>query len=182
MEWKVLESKEIFSSGIFKLNVDRCEMPDGRIMPRYYVMDFPDWVNVIPVTEDGEFVLIKQYRHASKRVHIEVPGGSSDPHRNESMEEAARRELLEETGYDSDQFVKVASHYPNPAMQNNRMHTFVALSCKKVQEQNMDPYEDLELYFCSKEKMIEHLKNGEIDHTIMVASIYHALQYLDSLG
>ena len=181
MEWKVLESQEIFSSGIFQLKVDRCELPDGRIMPKYYVMDFPDWVNVVPVTEDGQFILIKQYRHASKKIHIEIPGGSTDPHRNESNLEGARRELLEETGFDSSHIVKVSSHYPNPAMQSNQMHTYVALDCKKVQEQNLDPYEDLSLYFCTKEQVKKHLENGDIDHTIMIASLYHALNYLNTL-
>ncbi|MCJ8278027.1 MAG: NUDIX hydrolase [Bdellovibrionales bacterium] len=179
MEWKVLETKELFSSGIFQLKVDRCELPDGRVMPKYYVMDFPDWVNVVPMTKEGEFILIKQYRHASKEMHIEVPGGTLDPHRNESVEEGALRELLEETGYKPQKMIKVGEHYPNPAIQSNRMHTYLALDCEKVKEQDLDPYEDLSLYFCSKEKMLEHLKKGEINHTIMVASLFYALNHLD---
>ena len=74
MKWKTLESKELFSSGLFQLKSDRCQLPDGRVMPRYYVMDFPDWVNIIPVTEQGEIILVEQYRHASGEIHLELPG------------------------------------------------------------------------------------------------------------
>ena len=179
MEWKVLESKEVFSSGLFRLKVDRCELPDGRVMPRYYVIDFPDWVNVLPVTESGGLILLKQYRHASKRVHIEVPGGSLDPHRGETVEEGAKRELLEETGYGCKELIKVGEHYPNPALQSNRMHTFLALGCKEIKAQELDPFEELELYFCSINDVKRHLAKGEIDHTIMMASLYQALDYLE---
>lgn len=178
MIWKILESKSLFKSGIFELRSDKCELPDGRIMPRYFVMDFPDWVNVVPVTPDNEIIMVKQYRHASKKIHLEVPGGSIDPHRNESNLEGARRELLEETGYDSDQVELVMSHYPNPALQSNQMHTYLARNCKKVQEQSLDEFEDLELYFCSLERLEKHLKDGDIDHTIMIASIAKAIEIL----
>ena len=180
LSWKVLESKELFSSGIFKLRSDRCELPDGRVMPRYFVMEFPDWVNVLPVTKDGQVILVKQYRHASGQVHLEIPGGSMDPRLTESPEAGARREMLEETGYDSSQMELVCSHYPNPALQNNRMHTYIAFDCEKVAEQKFDEFEDLELYFCSIEKLEEHLLNGDISHSIMIASIATALSHLKS--
>ena len=179
MKWKALDSEEIFKAGFFRLRKDRCEMPDGRIMPRYYVMEFPDWVNVFPVTEEGEVLLVKQYRHASGQIHLELPGGSSEPGSSESVEEAALRELVEETGYSSQELIRVGTHYPNPAMQNNRMHSFIALNCKKTQEPQFDPYEELELYPRSIEQVRTHLAQGDIDHTIMVASIQQALNYLD---
>ena len=178
MHWKVLESKALFKAGYLHIREDKCELPDGRIMPRYYVIEFPDWVNVFPVTREGEVLLLKQYRQASGKVHIEVPGGSSDPHRHESMQEAALRELLEETGYEAGEIVKVGAHYPNPALQGNQMHSYVALDCKKVAEPNLDPYEDLELYPCSLQQVEEHLLAGDIDHSIMVTSITMALNYL----
>lgn len=182
MNWKTLESSELFSSGLFQLRTDRCELPDGRIMPRYYVLDFPDWVNILPFDDSGNVILIKQYRHPSKKVHIELPGGSSEPGQDAHMEEAAQRELLEETGFAPGRFLNAGSHYPNPALQTNRMHTFVALNCQKVALPNLDPFEDLELYPCSLDQLGEHLKNGEIDHTIMIASLFQGLTYLKKEG
>ena len=178
MKWKSLESTEIFSSGIFKLSSEKCELPDGRVMEKYFVMDFPDWVNILPITPDGQVILVKQYRHASGEVHLEVPGGSMDPRLKESPEEGARREMLEETGYDSSRIISVGAHYPNPALQTNRMHTFLALDCELTQDQQLDPFEELELYFCSLEALQEHLKKGDITHSIMIASIALCLNYL----
>lgn len=171
MKWKRLESTDIFSSGLFRLRSDRCELPDGKIMPRYFVLDFPDWVNILPVTKDNQVILLKQYRHASGQIHLEIPGGSLDPHRNESTEEGARREMIEETGYNSKEIVKVSCHYPNPALQSNQTHTYIAYNCEKVQEQNLDPFEDLELYFCSVEQLEKHFYSGDFDHSIMLASL-----------
>lgn len=178
MKWKVLSSENVFSSGFFRIQSDRCELPDGRVMPRYYVMSFPDWVNILPITKDGQVLLVRQYRHASGKVHLEIPGGSLDPQAQESTQEGARREMLEETGYDSTNIVKVLSHYPNPALQSNQMHTYIAFNCAKTQEPQLDPFEDLELYQCSLDRLEEHLLSGDIDHSLMIAAVTQALAYL----
>lgn len=178
MKWKVLESTPIFSSGLFNLRSDRCQLSDGRVMPRYFVMDFPDWVNVVPVTKQGQVILVKQYRHASAEFHLELPGGSLDPRLKESIQAGARREMLEETGYDSNDIVQVASHYPNPALQSNQMHTFIAYDCKEVGAQNLDEFEELTLHFCSIAELESYLVTGKINHSIMMASIARALPIL----
>lgn len=179
MKWKTLSSKELYSAGLFQLRADECELPDGRVMPQYFVMSFPDWVNILPVTKEGELILVKQYRHASQKIHLEVPGGSMDPRLQESPEMGARREMLEETGYDSKEIIHLGSHYPNPALQTNQMHTYIALNCEKTKAQALDPYEDLELYFCSIEKLREHLAKGDINHSVMIASVAMCLNYFD---
>ncbi len=179
MKWKILESKSLFSSGLFNLRSDRCELPDGRVNPRYFVLDFPDWVNILPITKTGEVILIKQYRHASGLVHLEIPGGSLDPKLNESVLEAARREMLEETGYDSDQIIDVGSHYPNPALQSNRVHTFLALNAEVKQGTDFDEFEDIELVVCDLKQLKKSIENGEINHSLMMASLMLCLKHLE---
>ncbi len=78
VRWKVKSTKELMQAGLFRLRSDELELPDGRVMPRYYVMEFPEWVNIIPVTRDGKIVLVEQYRHASGEYELEIPGGMAN--------------------------------------------------------------------------------------------------------
>lgn len=178
MKWKTLESKELLKAGLFRMREDKCEMPDGRIMPRYYVMEFPDWVNIVPVTLDGKIVMVEQYRHASGRVHLEIPGGSMDLRTGEDPKRAALRELQEETGFVPDDVRLVGKHYPNPAMQNNAMWTYVGFGCKKLAEPTPDPYEDIRVVQMPVNEVYEKIHSGEIDHSIVVASLLYAMSFL----
>ncbi len=153
-------------------------MPDGRVMPRYYVMEFPDWVNLVPVTKEGKIVMIEQYRHATGEMTWEIPGGSTDPHKGESSLEAASRELREETGYEAFEVKLIASHHPNPAMQTNSMHTYIGYGCKKVGEPQPDPYEDILVVEKSVDEVYEMIRSGKLTHTIVMASILLALPHL----
>jgi 8-oxo-dGTP pyrophosphatase MutT (NUDIX family) len=176
--WKVLSSTEIFKTSFFRFRSDRCELPDGRIMPNYYVMHFPDWANIVPVTEDNRIVLVEQYRHGANEVCLEIPGGSTDPHHFEDPKKAAMRELLEETGYVPDDVRLVGVHRPNPAMQDNHMHTFVGFGCRKLQEPQPDPFEDIRIVTYSIPEVLEMIFNGKINHSIVVASLLYALPTL----
>lgn len=179
--WKVLSSKDIFKTSIFRLRTDQCELPDGRVMPNYYVMEFPDWVNIVPVTEDGRIVLVQQYRHASGEISLEIPGGSTDPRLSgddEDPKRAAVRELAEETGYVPDDIRLVAVHRPNPAMQNNRMHTYIGLGCRLLQKPKPDPFEDIHVVTMPIPEVIDQILSGKINHSIVVASILCALPAL----
>ena len=88
----------------------------------------PDWVNVIPVTPQGKVVVIRQYRHGTGEISLEIPGGVVDA--GESHEETARRELLEETGYTAGEIIPIGRVAANPAIQDNHMHTFLALGAR----------------------------------------------------
>lgn len=175
--WKVLKSQEVYRTGFFKLRVEECELPDRRVMPRYYVMDFPDWVNVVPVTEDGQLVLVEQYRHGAGEVFLEIPGGSSHGPTEDPML-AGQRELLEETGYQSGRWIYCGFHYPNPAMQSNKMHTYLALNCVKVAEPSLDPYEDLHVKLLPLGEGVDLLKRGEFKHSLIANSLAMALRFL----
>lgn len=176
--WKVLSSKELFKALFFRLRSDQCELPDGRVMPNYYVFEFSDWVNIVPVTDDGQIVLVEQYRQAAEGTYLEIPGGSIDSHLNEDPKRAALRELLEETGYVPDDIRLLGIHRPNPALQNNRMHTYIGYGCKYVQEPKLDPFEDIRVVTRPIPEVVEMVLSGAIDHSIVVASILYALPAL----
>lgn len=176
--WKVLSTEEIFNSGFIRFRSDRCELPDGRVMPKYFVMEFPEWVNIVPVTEDNKIVLVKQYRQALGETCIEIPGGSTDPRKTEDPKKAALRELVEETGYVPDDVRLIGVHAPNPALQNNRMHTFIGFGCRLLEKPQLDPYEDIEVLTKSIPEVIEMIFGGEINHSIVIASLLYALPTL----
>ena len=177
MYWKTLESQQVFKSGLVSIDKDKCEMPDGRIMPSYYILRFPQWVNVVPITDDGKIILIKQYRHATGQIHWEVPGGAV--HTGEDPAFAGLRELEEETGYTSQNLMKVAENYPNPALQDNRIYTYLAKGCVLKGAQSLDPFEEIEVVMMNIEQMKTSLAEGLFNHNIVVASLYQSLRHLE---
>lgn len=169
-------------SGFFRVRKDTCELPDGRVMPTYYVLEFPDWVNVVPLTSDGKVILLRQHRHGVEEDCLEIPGGSSHPGGKEDPRLAAERELLEETGYCAKEWISCGYHFPNPALQTNRMHTYIALGCEKVSEPNLDPFEDLYTEIVDFPKFIERYHDGEFSHSLIAASIGRSLKYFKERG
>ena len=97
----------------------------------------------------------------------------------ESPQIAAQRELLEETGYVSESWLSIGEHYPNPALQNNRMHTFWATDCRKVSEPNLDEFEDIEVVLMPVAQVIRMIRNGDFKHSIILASMILALKHLE---
>jgi ADP-ribose pyrophosphatase len=180
--WKVLQSKELLRLGFFRVKDETCQLPDGRVMPHYYILEFTDWVNVLPVTADGQVIAIEQYRHGSGQTHLEIPGGSLHPGQSEEPRLAAQRELLEETGYASENWISCGFHYPNPALQSNRMHVFLALDCRKVSEPHLDPFEDLSVRTFQLKDFVSQWQSGQISHSLIAASVGLAMAKLRSLG
>lgn len=176
--WKTLESEELAKYGYFRMRKDKCELPDGRVMPGYYTIEFADWVNVIPVTKDKKIVLIKQYRHSVEEITIEIPGGSTHPKEKEPVEKAARREMEEETGYTSSKLELVGVQYPNPALLSNKMHTFIAWDVVKTKEQELDPYEDIETFEVTLPELRKLIETGKITHSIILGSFLLAQKKL----
>lgn len=176
--WVVQKTQEIFKAGFYRLRSDTCQLPDGRVMPNYYVMEFQDWVNVIALTTENQVVLIEQYRHAIGRATVEFPGGSLDSRHHEDPQQAALRELVEETGYVPEEIRYVGKHRPNPALQNNWMHTYVALGCQKSEVQKLDPFEDIHVVTRTLPEVIDMAFDGGIEHSLMIASLFKALRFL----
>ncbi len=166
--WRRVGSTRLQRCRVFDVDEVRFEPPDGGQAETFYCIDAPDWINVIPLTQDGEVVLVRQYRFGTTDFTLEIPGGMCDP--GESPIEAARRELAEETGYASDGWVELGWVHPNPALQGNRCHTFLARSARLVAEPQPDPHEAFELSRVPLGEIPALIGDGKITHSLVVAA------------
>jgi ADP-ribose pyrophosphatase len=155
---------------IFKLRT--LDVEDPRNAKRYtrVVLDGPDWVNVIALTKDGQAVLIRQFRFGTWSTTLEIPGGMVDP--GEDAATAAARELEEETGFRAEQLVKLGVSEPNPAIQNNRLHHFLATGCVKVHEGAQEESEDIEVLLKPAAELDALVASGAITHSLVVTALY----------
>ena len=169
-DWKVLESEYLVRRPWLTARRDRLELPDGRIIPEYYVLEYPDWVNVIAITKDGQFVMERQYRHAARKISLELPCGVMEE--GETPLEAAQRELLEETGFGGGQWKKLMELSPNPSAMSNTTHCFLAIGVEKIAEQHLDETEELSVLFMTKEEVKRMLNENQICQALMVAPLY----------
>jgi len=143
--WKVLSREYLARKLWYTVRVDRVELPNGTVIPEYWISEYAPWVNVVAVTDREEVVLIRQYRHGIGAVHYELPAGSSDPE-DKSMEEAARRELREETGYGGGRWSLLSTLSANPALQNNVTYTFLAEGVVPLGDAQPEASEDIRLH------------------------------------
>lgn len=138
---------------------------------RFSVIEAVDWVNVIALTPADEVVLIRQYRVGIDTVCLEIPGGMVDP--GEDAQAAAARELLEETGYTAPTWRHLGSVAPNPAIQNNHLHSFLALDARKTHDPRPDGSEVIAVSTVPLAEVTELLRRGAIEHALVVAAFGH---------
>jgi ADP-ribose pyrophosphatase len=169
--WKVLETSYFRP----RFRIDKCELPNGNLLDAA-ILEFRSWANVVALTENGEVVLVKQYRHGVCEALLEFPGGVVED--DENPIEGAKRELLEETGYSASTLIQVGQLYPNPALQTNTLHCFLALDAEKAGEQNLDAGEDIEVHLVPMDELVEMAKHGEFRHGLMTAVLFFALAYM----
>lgn len=136
----------------------------------FYRIHSPAWVNVVALTEQDELVMVRQFRHGSRVVTLEIPGGLVDP--GEAPEVAAARELLEETGFRAGRLTSLGSINPNPALFANRCHMQVAQDCVRVAEIQNSATEETIVELLPLAELHEVLRNGGIDHALVVAALY----------
>ena len=179
MKWKTLSSEYIIQKPWATLRVDNCELPDGRIAKEYYVLEYPNWANAVAVTEDGQIIMVRQYRHSGGITSIEIPGGVIE--NGEEPLKGIERELLEETGYAFNKFELVSTVYPNPATSNNVCFCYLATGGKKVQEQSLDEHEDISVELYPLKEVKEMLLQNKIPQSLHASGLFYALLKLGEI-
>ncbi|MFZ1799704.1 MAG: NUDIX hydrolase [Chitinophagaceae bacterium] len=180
LAWKTLSSEYLFKEDWFTVRKDVCERNDGKIIDPYYVYEFPDWVTALPITEEGKIILVRQYRHALGEVCIELPGGCVDKE-DKTLEDAVRREMLEETGFAFESVHLLGKISSNPSTNNNLMHMFIATGGKKIQEPEMDGNEQIEVIEVDFEELEKLVNEKRIMQSMHLSTIFYALRYLNKI-
>lgn len=151
-----------------KVTRDEQELPNP-----VYTLAMPDWVNIVAITESHDVVLVRQHRFGTQQDSLEIPGGLIDA--GESPLEAAKRELLEETGYSAQEWEYVGWSFPNPAIQENKLHTYVARQCKLTHQPELDPMEDCSVELLSWSVLKGNLHRGAIRHSLVLIALYEVM-------
>ena len=176
-KWSVTKSEILESNRVFSIRKETSVSPFTETEHDFFIIDTPDWVNIVALTDDEEVILIEQFRHGIGSATLEIPGGMVDP--GEEPLQAAKRELLEETGYEGENWVQIGIVHPNPAIQSNKCYTFLTTNCKKVSETNFDSTEFI--ITCTRpEKEIPKLVSEKITHSLVVAAFYWYHLHKDS--
>ncbi len=179
--WTLLRSRTLYHNPIATMTEEcRRDPRNGAEVP-FFVLKFPDWVNVVPVTGDGRVVLVRQYRAGMDDMTLEIPGGTLDEGESDPAT-AARRELLEETGYEAGDLVYLGRVIPNPAIQGNFCHFYLGLNARRVAAQHLDPSEEMSVETVPLAHIRRMIADGEIVHALGILGLLYALECLEAAG
>lgn len=169
-KWKILESRYLIRRPWLTARVDKVELPNGMVHPEYYVLEYPTWVNIIAVTTDGRFVMVEQYRHGLGDVFTELVAGVAE--KDEEPLQAARRELLEETGFGGGEWQLYTVLSANPGSMNNLTYTFLATGVEKISAQHLDETEDIAVRLLTTDEVKAMLLSDEMKQSLMAAPLW----------
>ncbi|HLD52252.1 MAG TPA: NUDIX hydrolase [Sediminibacterium sp.] len=170
--WTVQQSTVVYAKKWMQIKEEICQLPDGQIINPYFVIEVPDFCNVVMVTAQDEIVMVEQYRHAAGIISLELPGGMIEPGEDPML--AAKREMEEETGYQSNHFELLYSIYPNPPLENNRAHFYLATQLTLTGNTSFDQYEDIKLVLVNKHDFMNKLLQNSFTHGAQVGAMFAA--------
>ncbi|ARS36112.1 NUDIX hydrolase [Pontibacter actiniarum] len=176
--WTILKSEMVVDEQWYKLRRDEVELPNGVVLDDYYVSVRPNVVLIFPLTEDNHVIFVRQYKHAAGDVFIELPGGVVDEDEAAPLA-AAKRELLEETGYISDDMEPLLEVIDNPTKDTNRIYYYLARNARKVAEQDLDISENIEVLKVPLQEVESMVMSGKVN---VSGSIALSLLVLRKLG
>ncbi|MBF6627761.1 MAG: NUDIX hydrolase [Proteiniphilum sp.] len=171
LPWKVLESEYLHKRPWLTVRKEKLEMPNGNVVPEYYVLEYPDWVNIIAITKEGEFILVQQYRPGIGKTCFELCAGvceEEDP----SPLASAQRELLEETGYSGGHWKEFMRVAPNASAANNYSWCFIAEGVVKTGNQALEESEDITVHLFSYDEVRALLTSEQIIQATMAAPLW----------
>jgi ADP-ribose pyrophosphatase len=168
--WIKKSEQYLFQRRIFAVKDVECYHPDKNVTHRFFTLSTPDWINIVALTDDNRFIMVRQHRLGTDEITLETPGGLFEP--GESPEETARRELREETGYEAQELYLLKKLSVNPAIFDNYIYYYFARNCAKVHEQDLDSAEDIEVLTFDRDEIMEMIRRGPINHSIIVTAFY----------
>jgi len=168
--WPLIRSTPDKSYRVFSVRTDTVRSPRTGKEHDFYVIESADWVNVIPLTSDNQVVMVRQYRHGTRQISLEIPGGLVNP--QDTPLDTARKELLEETGYQAEEITLIGTAHPQPALFNNRCLTFLATNVRKTAALDLDEGEDIEVALISLSDIPRLIREGEITNAMVILAFY----------
>ena len=168
-KWEINKRQEIFNRRIFSIDDLHCHHPKKNVEHNFFILNNPDWINVVVLTEENQLVFVKQHRLGTDEITIETVAGLMDG--GESSEESARRELREETGYQAGELLLMKKLSANPAIMSNHIYFYLALNARKIANQELDHAEDIKVITVPEEEALQMVSDGRISHTIIVTAL-----------
>ncbi|ANU63668.1 NUDIX hydrolase [Muribaculum intestinale] len=169
-KWTTTDSRYIIKRPWLTARCDTMRMPDGQIKDEFYVLEYPDWVNIIAITTDGKMVLVEQYRHGLDDIFMELCAGCVEP--GEDPLAAAKRELAEETGFGGGEWELSMVLSANPTSMNNLNYCYIATGVELIGEQHLDPTEDINVHVLEPDEVKRLLVNDRIKQSLMAAPLW----------
>jgi ADP-ribose pyrophosphatase len=166
--WTYLSTRQIADYRVLRIREDRYLFHPAERECTFVVCESSDWAMVVPVTPDGQVVMVRQFRHGVRQVVLEIPGGVLEP--GEAADAGAARELREETGYECQSIRILGRLLPNPSTNNAGLHVALAEGCRPTAAQNLDPLERIDVVLRPLSDIPSMIASGEICHAQVIAA------------